>query len=378
MDDRTLNDLLRRFGLSDKEIDTYLSLLAHGEAKASTIADAAGVSKRYVYSVSESLADRGFVEVNDHVVPTTIRANPPDEVIDRLRSDVDAIRPGLEERFSRVERRAEQFEVIKSRVTVLKRIRSLLDDAESEVTLSIAADHLPEVRESLADAVDRGVLVLLVVSDVEGTPVGDADGDAVDSGGDAVGLESVASVVRTWSEAMPTLLTVDSAAGVVAPPELLRRSDTDRQAIRFSQEQLAPVIVGSFLGNYWPAASEVATAPPAPLPVEYGNFRHAVLQATLRLRAGETPRVTVGGRRTESDEAVELAGRVVEAKQGLVEPTNNEFPVQHSLVVETDEGAVTVGGKGAFVEDVEADLVRIEAADRDGDDGESGGTADAE
>jgi sugar-specific transcriptional regulator TrmB len=358
MDDRTLNDLLRRFGLSDKEIDTYLSLLEHGEAKASTVADAAGVSKRYVYSVSESLEDRGFVEVNDHVVPTTIRANPPDEVINRLRSDVDAIRPGLEERFSRVERRAEQFEVIKSRVTVIKRIRSLLDDAESEVTLSITAGHLPEIRESLAAAVDRGVLVLLVVSDAEDAL---ADGDL-----DARSLRGVASVVRTWSEAMPTLLTVDSAAGVVAPPELLRRSDTDRQAIHFSQEQLAPVIVGSFLGNYWPAASEVATAEPAPLPAEYANFRHTVFQVTLRLRAGETPRVTVGGRSTASDESVELVGRVIEAKQGMVEPTNNEFPVQHSLVVETADGTVTVGGKGAFVEDVEADLVRIEA-DEDGE-----------
>jgi sugar-specific transcriptional regulator TrmB len=357
MDDRTLNDLLRRFGLSDKEIDTYLSLLEHGEAKASTIADAAGVSKRYVYSVSESLADRGFVEVNDHVVPTTIRANPPDEVINRLRSDVDAIRPGLEERFSRVERRDEQFEVIKSRVTVIKRIRSLLEGAESEVTLSITAKHLPEIRESLAAAVDRGVLVLLIVSDAENDLTDDdLDGDA---------LDGVASVARTWSEAMPTLLTVDSAAGVVAPPELLRRSDTDRQAIHFSQEQLAPVIVGSFLGNYWPAASEVATAEPAPLPVEYANFRHTLFQVTLHLRAGAAPRVIVGGRWTESDEPAELDGRVVEAKQGMVEPTNNEFPVQHSLVVETDDGTVTVGGKGAFVEDVEADLVRIEAGEGD-------------
>ena len=347
MDDRTLTDLLRRFGLSDKEVDTYLSLLEHGEAKASTVADAAGVSKRYVYSVSESLAERGFVEVNDHVVPTTIRANPPEEVIDRLRSDVDAIRPGLEERFSRVERRAEQFEVIKSRVTVVKRIRSLLADAESEVTLSITAKHLPEVREALAAAVDRGVLVLLVVSDA-------------DDGLDADGLGDVASVVRTWSEAMPTLLTVDSAAGVIAPPELLRRSETDRQAIRFSQEQLAPVIVGSFLGNYWPAATEVFVADPAPLPVEYTDFRHTVLQATLRLRAGDPPRVTVAGRWTDDDESVELVGRVVEAKQGMVEPTNNEFPVEHSRVVETDDGEVTVGGQGAFVEDVEADLVRIE------------------
>ena len=352
MDDRTLNDLLRRFGLSDKEVDTYLSLLAHGEAKASTVADAAGVSKRYVYSVSESLAERGFVEVNDHVVPTTIRANPPDEVINRLRSDVDAIRPGLEERFSRVERQTEQFEVIKSRVTVIKRVRSLLDGASEEVTLSIAAKQLSEIRDALVDAVDRGVLVLLVVSDVRAS-----------SDGEAPGLDGVASVVRTWSEAMPTLLTVDSEAGVVAPPELLRRSATDRQAIVFAQEQLAPVIVGSFLGNYWPAATEAVTTEPADLPVEYANFRHTVLQATLQLRAGVTPSVTVAGRWTSGDEDTEVTGRVVEAKQGMVEPTNNEFPVQHSLVVETDDETVTVGGQGAFVEEIEADLVRIEAAE---------------
>ena len=366
MDDRTLNDLLRRFGLSDKEVDTYLSLLAHGEAKASTVADAAGVSKRYVYSVSESLAERGFVEVNDHVVPTTIRANPPDEVINRLRSDVDAIRPGLEERFSRTERETEQFEVIKSRVTVMKRIRSLLADADSEVALSIAGEHLPEIREALAAAVDRGVLVLLIVS-------GDDVPDDVEGG-----VDGVANVVRAWGEAMPTLLTVDSATGVVAPPALLRRADTDRQAIHFAQEQLAPVIVGSFLGNYWPAATEVATAAPAALPTEYANFRHTVFQATLRLRDGETPRVTVGGRWTAADEPVEITGRVVESKQGMVEPTTNEFPVEHSLVVESDDGErVTVGGQGAFVEDVEADLVRIEAADERGD-AEGDGRGDTE
>lgn len=356
MDDRTLSDLLRRFGLSEKEVDTYLSLLAHGEAKASTVADAAGVSKRYVYSVSESLAERGFVEVNDHVVPTTVRANPPDEVIDRLRSDVDAIRPGLEERFSRTERETEQFEVIKSRVTVIKRIRSLLADADSEVALSVTGKHLPEIREALTAAVDRGVLVLLIVSGDDAPD--DVEGD----------LDGVANVVRAWGEAMPTLLTVDSATGVVAPPALLRRSGTDRQAIRFAQEQLAPVIVGSFLGNYWPAATEVATAAPTVLPTEYTNFRHTVFQVTLRLRDGEAPRATVGGRWTAADEPVEISGRVVESKQGMVEPTTNEFPVEHSLVVESDDGErVSVGGRGAFVEDIEADLVRIEATGESGD-----------
>jgi len=345
MDERTLTDLLRRFGLSEKEVATYLTVLEHGEAKASTVAEDAGVSKRYVYSVSESLADRGFVEVNDHAVPTTIRANPPEEVIERLRGDVESIRPGLTERYSRAERRTKQFEVVKSRATVLKRIRSLVANAEREVILSIPAAHLPDLRDALADAVDRGVLVLLIVSDAGSTP-------------DVAGI---ASVARSWSAGMPTLLTVDSAVGVVAPPEMVRRADSDRQAIVFAQEQLAPVIAGSFLGNYWPAAEEVATADPEPLPAEYDDFRKAVLQTTLHLRAGTPLRATVGGRITDDDAPVELTGEVVDVDQGMVEPASNEFPVQHSLVVETEDGRVSVGGPGAFVEDVEADLVRLEA-----------------
>ncbi len=360
MDDRTLTDHLRRFGLSEKEVDTYLTLLEHGEAKASTVADAAGVSKRYVYSVSESLADRGLVEVRDHAVPTTIRANPPVDVIDRLRSDVEAIRPGLEERFSRVEAETEQFEVIKSRATVIKRARSFLATAESEITLAITANRLPELRDSLASAVDRDVFVLLVVSDVD--PAVGLDGAGIDGDThDSPGLGGTASVVRTWSEAMPTLLTVDSSVGIVAPPELVRGGVSDRQAIAFTQEQLAPVIVGSFLGNYWPVATEASIAEPAALPAAYENFREAVFQATLHLRSETTIAATVAGRWTGDETDAEISGRVVDVKQGTVEPTNNEFPVQHSLDIETDEGTVSVGGPGAFIEDVEADLVRLDA-----------------
>ncbi len=358
MDDRTLTDHLRRFGLSEKEVDTYLTLLERGEAKASTIADAANVSKRYVYSVSESLADRGLVEVHDHAVPTTIRANPPGEVVDRLRTDVEAIRPGLEERFSRVESEAEQFEVVKSRATVFKRARSLIADAESEIVLSVPAARLPELQDHLSDAVDRGTFVLLVVSDIDGTQ--DPDGPVGDVP-DASALDGTASVVRTWSEAMPTLLTVDSSAGIVAPPDLIRGGSSDRQAIVFAQEQLAPVIVGSFLGNYWPVAAETLTAPPAALPAAYENFRKAVFQATVHLRSGTTVVATVAGRWTDDETDAELSGRVVDVKQGTVEPTNNDFPVQHSLDIETDRGTISVGGQGAFIEDVEADLVRLDA-----------------
>ncbi|AUX09031.1 TrmB family transcriptional regulator [Halalkaliarchaeum desulfuricum] len=350
MDESTLVDLLGRFGFSDKEIDTYLTLLAHGEATASQIADAAGVSKRYVYSVGETLEKRGFAEVNDHVVPTVIRAKPPEEVIENLQSDVEAMRPGLTERYAEVEPTAEQFEVVKSRVTVLKRIRTLIDEAETELVLSLPLSYLPDVREELSDAVDRGVLVLLIASDVD---------DPSELADTLPELGEIASVTRTWSEPMPTMLAVDSRIGVLAPMEMLVRSNSDRQAIVFTQEQLGPVIVGSFLGNYWPVAEEVAVVDPAPLPRTFSDFRHAVLQATRHLRAGTDLRASVEGRTTADDEPTSIEGRVVDVTQGLIVPANNEFPVEHSLTLETEDGTVTVGGPGAFVEDVEASDVTL-------------------
>jgi sugar-specific transcriptional regulator TrmB len=344
--------LLKRFGLSDKEVDTYLTLLEHGEAKASTVAEAAGVSKRYVYSASEELEARGFVTVNDHVTPTTIRANPPGEVVDRLANDAQSMRPALEARFSRAETATEPFEVVKSRVTVVKRIRRAIDEASEEVTLSFPLDRLDEVADELCDAVDRGVLVLLLLTGV--------DGPGVDLTERSPG---VATAARTWGQPMPSMLTVDGRTGVVAPAEMVARTNSGTQAIVFSQQQLGPVIVGSFLGNYWPAAAEAVMTDPAPLPASYTNFRHAVLQSELHRRSSDAVVAHVSGRWTDSGDPVDATGEVVDVSQGLVAPANNEFPVQHSLTIEVDGERVTVGGKGAFVEDIEADRVALTPPD---------------
>ncbi|ELZ63087.1 MULTISPECIES: TrmB family transcriptional regulator sugar-binding domain-containing protein [unclassified Haloferax] len=349
MDDRELADLLEQFGLSEKVVDTYLTLLELGEAKASQIADAAGVSKRYVYSVSKELESRGFVEVNDHVVPTTIRPLPPMEVIESLSESVESMRPALEERYTATARDQERFEVIKSRVTVLKRIGELVGRAESEITLSLPYDVLDEVEDELRAARERGVLVSLVVSGVEPH--------------DDLALDGVASLVRVWHELMPTMLTVDSRTGLISPGEMVARSNSESQAIVFAQPHLGPVIVGSFFGNYWPMAAEAYTTDPDPLPATYHNFRHAVLQAALCERAGIDLDVTVTGRMVHTDGPTELHGRVVDIRQGLLEPANNSFPVENAFVVETDEGTYSIGGQGAFVEDFEADAVEFTAAE---------------
>ena len=344
MDDATLRAHLQRFGFSEKEVDTYLTLLEHGEAKASTIADAAGVSKRYVYSVSEELADRGFVEVDDHVVPTMIRARPPDAVIDHLTTNAEAIQPALETRYTRTEQPAEQFEVIKSRETVRKRIRELVANSDSEVTLSLPADRLSFVADELRKALDRGVLVLLLVTETDELPEV---------------AEELASIVRIWQEPMPAMLTADDRVGLVAPAEMLASSHTETQAIVFTHPQLGPVIVGSFVGNYWPVATEVAVADPLSLPITETDFRKAVVQATLQLRADTDLVAEIDGRWVDTSDPVDLAGHVVTTVQGIVEPPNSRFPIEASLTLETDGTQVTVGGEGAFIEDIEAERVTL-------------------
>ncbi|MFB6201031.1 MAG: TrmB family transcriptional regulator [Halorhabdus sp.] len=352
-DDSTLTPQLKRFGLSDTEIRTYLAVLENGEAKASTIADATGVSKRYVYSVCEELEDQGFVEVNDHVVPTKIRAKPPDEVIELLSQRLDEIEPALKRRYSEAESRPHRFDVIKSRVTVLKRINEYIAEADRRVALSMPASHLSRVAEELQNAVERGVLVLLLVTD--GQP------DAADLGSED---RPIASVVRSWEQPIPMLLSVDRDLGLIASSEMMTAANSDEQAISIVQERIVPTLYGSFMANFWLSAEQRQVVDPAPLPQTYDSFEQAVFEATLRLRHGDEITACVEALPNTGDEATEtVTGRVLDTRQGIVDPINNEFPIEHTLVLETDDGEVTIGGTGAFLEEYQARTVTLDRPD---------------
>ncbi|WP_137288652.1 TrmB family transcriptional regulator [Natronorubrum halophilum] len=347
MEHADLAELLEQFGLSAKEIDTYLAILEHGESKASTIADAADVSKRYVYSISEELEERGFVEVDDHSVPAVIRPVQPETVIERLSQSVEAIEPELRSRYTSTERTGEEFEVIKSRQTVLKRIESLLMRAETEVTLSLPAEMLPRVRSTLEETVDRGVLVLLLLG-------------GTDEEQDIASLAGTASTVRTWDALVPTMLTVDGRHGLLAPSQMLTTSTSETRAIAISQPQLAPVFVGSFLANYWPTAEERYITAPGELPSTFEGFRNAVFQIALHRATDSRIEVTVTGSPVgDRDLPSTLSGEVVAVRQSLVRPATSTVPIENAFELDVDGERYTIGGTGAFLEDFEAESVTV-------------------
>jgi hypothetical protein len=161
---------------------------------------------------------------------------------------------------------------------------------------------------------------------------------------------------------MPILLAADGQLGIASPAEMVTRTNSDDRAIALVQGQIVPIIAGPYLANYWPFAEEMYVAEPSELPQTYRCFRHAVFQATIHDRAEATVYARATAQPVSDDEDfTTISGTVVETRQGIVKPATNTMPIEHTLVIETDEGdTVSIGGPDSFLEDYEARKVVLE------------------
>lgn len=338
MSDETLISDLTRFGLSEKEALAYLTILREGSTKVSTISTEADVSKSYAYDLISELEDRGLVNVHDHQVPTQIEAIPPKKGIKDLASRLYSIEEELEELFNTSAQRDQEFRVIKSRSTLLDQINDLISAAEEEVVLSIPDSSFEEVSSMLTDAYDEDVFTILMRSQY-----------------DEQETEECAHVVRSWNAPAPVILTVDRSYGIVAPAEMVIRSNTDKRAIFHTEDLIVSTFFDSFIANYWPMATQEWVSKIHEFPRTYSSFRHAVFDATLELFDHQTIQAEITMRPTQTNEEFEtMEVTVVNAKQSLIRPVTNQFPTQETLIVKKDGVQFSVGGSRAFTEDFEA------------------------
>ncbi|NLV11562.1 TrmB family transcriptional regulator [Halomicrobium mukohataei] len=345
-DDEQLRDELSVFGLSDTEIDTYLALLACGEASTSTVSETTDVTQRAVYNIAERLEGRGLVRVNDHASPTTIRALPPAEAIENLSDRLDSIRPSLEARFNETTPETPEIQMIKSRETALKRIESAISAARQELLLAVPEHVFPEIESELRTAVDSDVVVFLLIGGMD-----EVDGDGSEFAG-------IADVVRYWGESLPLVYTVDDAAAMIGDSTIVSGTHTDDVAVTVSEPQLSGSILGMYFSAYWPAATELYVTDPDPLPRSYDWFRQATLHATLHEQAGVDLHAEV-----ETESGTTVAGPITEIRQAFIEPTSNDFTLENSFFIDTGDGIVSVGGKGSFIEDYQSRSVRLRRLD---------------
>jgi len=177
-----------------------------------------------------------------------------------------------------------------------------------------------------------------------------------------------AHVLRTWDGRPPLFVTRDGCGGVLASHGMLTSRHGDGgYAIAFNQRDVASGFFGNYVSNVWPMGEQRFVAEPPDLPATFDLFRSGVTTAALHTTAGHDVVADLDVVATEGGGGRQFTGVPVrEVRQNLVEPATNAFPIENSLVVETDAGLVSVGGQtsglGPYYEEYAARQVTIDRA----------------
>ncbi|QCJ46601.1 MULTISPECIES: HTH-type sugar sensing transcriptional regulator TrmB [Haloprofundus] len=334
----TMERVGERFNLGEYEIDAYLAVLEHGQLTASEIADRTDIPQPRVYDTVRSLADRGLVELRESR-PMKIVAVDPENAFGNFRDSFTEMVEELGARYTAPARETEAVSLVKSRSTILRYIEEIIDSAEFELVLSLTPDLLQRFHEDLVAATDDGVSIDLLVTPASQAP-DPAEFDYAD----------VCTIARTRRGiTTPVLAVADGEYSIYATQDALR-DDRDRYGVIFNRSALGFLVSGFFGTVLWTTAETLtADGKNRPFPRRYASIRRAVKD--IRDLDGEFY-ATVEGRDIETGDPVVVEGRVVD----LAFEDTEEVA---SLVVETEDGPVHVGGLVAALEDVEGQDIRI-------------------
>lgn len=230
------------------------------------------------------------------------------------------------------------------RGAVLDQIRTLVDGATEEVTLSVPDSAIEPIAATLADAVDRGLLVLVLVWDSPG------DDRPSQQAGSLVDRSTVA---RRSPDIAPVFCCVDNERGLVGDASALDDDSTDHSVGIFDFQDIASGLYRDFVTNFWMVSSEIYAADAPELPATYDGIRHAVTDAALCLRSDVPVACRATGSDTMTDADRTVDGRVLNVHQRMVYPASSSLPIENSILVEDGERQ-WVGGPHAMLEDVAA------------------------
>lgn len=367
MDDAELVETLRDAGLSPYQAQAYVALLGRGSLSAQDLAGASDVPGPRIYDVLDGLESKGFVvtyerdQLYAEAVDPTAGAASIERRIDRFRDALTEI----EARWQEPESTPVDIGVVKRFETVLEHARDRILAADQQVSLALSYEQFLALEPALR-AVHRGGVSIQVA-------LHSTDGESLDESvftGSAT--EVRLSGVRCTYQ--PFLAIVDGRTVSFAPFGRGRRGTsgeseaTATYGVLVDDPAHAYVFEWYFLAALWDPAERLFAHRHTDLPVEFVDVREVVRAVGPLLRKEATVTATVVGRRVSSGRRVTVSGEVVSVASDRSRSTD-DTPLQSlstqraTLVLDTDDGTVSVGGKGAYDEDIEAERLSITALD---------------
>lgn len=364
MDTAELRTALEEAGLSQYQSDAYTTLLRLGSATATKVADASGVPSARIYDVLRDLEESGYVETFEGE-SLRVRAKDPNAVLSDLRNRASL----LEEVAEEIETRWEAPEVDQHRLSVVKRFDTAFDracdaiaDAETVVQVAVTPDGFFDLREALAEAYDRGVVVQLSIHTTDASTLPDPQT-----------FEDVATEVRHRNLPAPFLALIDRTTTCFAP----HGESLNQYGVLVDDYALSHVFQWYFQTSLWEVWETVYDDRTGDLPFEYVHVRPFVRDVEPLLSEGATVRARIDGADTETGADVVLEGPVTDVQFAGSAPEDGPIPLAQlagrvSVFVDDGGEVRSVGGWGAIVEDVEAARLIVTDVDNDTDSSSTG------
>ncbi|PLJ77185.1 TrmB family transcriptional regulator [Infirmifilum sp. SLHALR2] len=333
--------LLRQVGLKPYEAKVLAVLLDGVPRTAGEISATTGVPQPRVYSVLDSLSAMGLVDIKLGK-PKKYRVTDPLSSIERVVSskmgELASLKSQIQEELK--ELRGSTFTteppdvwVIKNREEALTRIRRAIESANYEVATGLNLETFTALSGSLSALASESGGASLAIT---------LYGDFLKSGFDS-SLAKGNCEIRVRRIPITPLVIIDSSRAFI-----LERT----YILEITEEGLLRMLSDFYYHSVWRVGDIVKGFQPAPGRVV--SFTDVWLAAGFVRRCMEeshTARVVVEGFSRQGVRGV-LEGEVID----LIENGNG---VQISLILNTAAGRVSVGGRGATLEEFEGRVFRI-------------------
>ncbi len=355
MDRSELVAALEAAGLSPYQADAYVALLGLGSAPVTAIAEACSVPDPRIYDVLRDLEAEGYIELYEQEA-LYARAFGLEEVIADLQQQAEQFAEAAEE----IERRWDQPAIQETSVsvvtqfdTVVKNATDSIRRADDQVQAAVGTDHYESLYPALRTATENGVKVNLSLY------TGDEDIDAFVAEED---LAAVCTELRHRTLPSPFVVVVDRTKTYFAPHE----GSTNEYGVLIEDRTHTHVFHWFFLTNQWDGWEPYYASGGEGFPTDYTDIRYCVREIGPLLGAATTVRVSLEGVDTRTQRPRTVEGVVVDVR--FSGPGDGGDPHSGSianyggkvsLVVETEEGQVEVGGWGSTLEDVEAHQITV-------------------
>ncbi|MGQ3413633.1 TrmB family transcriptional regulator sugar-binding domain-containing protein [Natrinema sp. LN54] len=350
-----LSTTLEEAGLSPYQAEAYVTLLELGSASASEIASASSVPQPRIYDILRALADQGFVTVyeRDHFYA---RVNDPSDALSSLRTTINRYESAIDE----IEARYESPEISDSTVSLVQQFRTVLDHARDQIEraddhiqLAATPDQFTTLQPLLRAAYERGVHVQLslFLPEDESLPFDESI------------FEGVCTDVRGRNLPGPFLLLVDRQRACYATHNRLSHD----YGVLIDDYNTAYVFHWYYLTRLWEVYETLYSDRPTEPPYSYVEITDCIRSIEPLLQEGATITGCVDGEFTDTGRDCELDGQFIDIGYTASRPDDAgsllKLAAEARVQFETEDGVYTVGGRGAFVEDIAGKRFTIENID---------------